>query len=213
MPAAPMFEFVRSQLPPQPARVLEVGCGAGHLAHALDEAGYDVTAIDPAAPDGPIFRRLKLEDLDDAERFDAVVASRSLHHVRDLDIALDRIVAVLNPGGVLVLDEFAWDRLDLRTADWLHRQRLTLAAAGRAEEVPATLDECLEDWEHEHLGLHGYTAMRGALDERFEERSFVWRPYLHRLLEGAVTEKEELELIDQEAIAATGFRYVGVARD
>jgi SAM-dependent methyltransferase len=213
MPSVGVIEFVRSQLPPPPAHVLEVGCGEGQLARALDDAGYEITAIDPAAPDGPIFRRLKLEDVDESERFDAVVASRSLHHVRDLDIALDRIVAVLSPGGLLVLDEFAWDRLDLRTADWLHRQRRTLAVLGRAEHVPATLDKCLEEWEHEHLGLHGYAAMRAALDERFDERLFVWTPYLHRLLEGVVAEELELRLIEQDAIAATGFRYVGVVRD
>jgi SAM-dependent methyltransferase len=213
MAAVDVIGFVRSQLPPTPARVLEVGCGEGELARALDEAGYDVTAIDPAAPDGPIFRRLKLEDVDEAERFDAVVASRSLHHVRDLDLALDRIVAILNPGGVVVLDEFAWDRLDRRTAEWLHGQSRTLAAAGRAQDVPASLDDFLADWEDEHIGLHGYAAMRAALDERFDERLFAWTPYLFGLLEDVVAEELELELIQAGAIAATGFRYVGAARD
>ncbi len=213
VPADGVIGFVRAQLPPPRARVLEVGCGEGDLARALDAAGYEVTAIDPAAPDGPIFRRLKVEDLDENERFDAVVASRSLHHVRDLDVALDRIVTVLEPRGLLVLDEFAWDRLDLRTADWLYGQRRTLAAAGRGPDVPATLDEFLEEWEHEHVGLHGYTAMRAALDERFEERFFVWTPYLYRLLDGAIKEEGELELIEQGAIAATAFRYVGAVRD
>jgi SAM-dependent methyltransferase len=213
MPPPRVFEFVRSQLPAPPVRVLEVGCGEGELARALDAAGYDVTAIDPAAPEGPIFRPLKLEDVDESERFDAVVANRSLHHVRDLDIALDRVIAVLEPGGVLVLEEFAWDRLDLRTADWFHRQRLVLAASGGAENVPATLDRCLEDWQHEHLGLHGYAAMRAALDGRFGERVFVWMPYLYRLLEGLVTEEIERGLIERGEIAATGFRYVGVIRD
>jgi SAM-dependent methyltransferase len=213
LPTPPVFDFIRAQLPDPPVRVLEVGCGAGELALALDAAGYEVTAIDPAAPTGPIFRPLKVEDLDESERFDAVVANRSLHHVRDLDVALDRIVAVLEPGGVLVLDEFAWDRLDLRTADWLHRQRQVLATSGGAADVPETLDRCLEDWEHEHLGLHGYEAMHAALAARFDERLFVWMPYLYRLLEGLVTEELERGLIERGEIAATGFRYVGVLRD
>ena len=51
-------QFVLTQLPPPPARVLEVGCGdEGGVAYALDAAGYDVLGIDPHAPDGPLFRR------------------------------------------------------------------------------------------------------------------------------------------------------------
>ena len=43
-----VLAFVRSALPPPPARVLEVGAGDGELAAALLAAGYDVVAIDPA---------------------------------------------------------------------------------------------------------------------------------------------------------------------
>ena len=94
-----LTDFVLAELPPPPARVLEVGCGAGELARTMDGAGYEVVAIDPAAPDGEIFRRIKLDELDPAERFDAVVAAFSLHHVIDLSVGLDRIRDVLRPGG------------------------------------------------------------------------------------------------------------------
>ncbi len=56
--------------------VLEVGCGAGNLACALDAAGYRVLAIDPEAPEGAIFRRIRVEELDVAERVDAAIAVR-----------------------------------------------------------------------------------------------------------------------------------------
>ena len=36
-------------LPPAPARVLDVGGGAGHQSFPLAEAGYDVTVLDPSA--------------------------------------------------------------------------------------------------------------------------------------------------------------------
>lgn len=203
-------EFVVSQLPPAPARVLEVGCGGGALARALDRAGYAVTAIDPAAPEGAIFRRLKLEDFEEHERFDAVVASCSLHHVTHLGPALDKLVRLLDPGGALVLDEFAWDRLDLVTAEWFYGQQRALAAAGRGDKAPATLEDCRRDWEHEHVGLHGYETMRSELDRRFDERYFAWTPYLNRLLHGVASEELERGLIQAGAISATGFRYVGV---
>jgi 2-polyprenyl-3-methyl-5-hydroxy-6-metoxy-1,4-benzoquinol methylase len=83
--------FVASHLGPPPARVLEVGCGNGDLARALAARGYEMTAIDPEAPDGDIFRRASLEDFNEAGPFDAVVAVRSLHHVHDLEGGVRKI--------------------------------------------------------------------------------------------------------------------------
>jgi SAM-dependent methyltransferase len=144
---APLIDFVLSQLPPPPRRVLEVGCGQGELARALAEAGYDVLAIDPEAPDGEIFRKTTIEELDEPGPFDAVVASLSLHHVHDLGAALDKLRRLSS--GPLILNEHAWDRLEPMTPEW----------------------------EAEHEGLHGYGVMRAELDARFEEQFFEWRPY------------------------------------
>lgn len=127
--------------------MLEVGCGEGELAWALDAAGYDVVAIDPEAPEGRIFRRTTIETFNEPGPFDAVVASRSLHHVADLGAVLDKLARLTE--GPLVLNEFAWDR----------REPMT------------------REWEEEHEGLHGYGAMRAELDARFDERFFDWRPY------------------------------------
>ena len=142
-----LIEFVLSQLPPTPARVLEIGCGKGEVALALAERGHDVIAIDPDAPDGPIFRRVTIEAFDEPGPFDGVVASRSLHHVHELGAMLDKVLRLLR--GPLILNEFAWDR--------------------REPMTPA--------WEEEHEGLHGYGVLRAELDARFEERFFEWRPY------------------------------------
>ncbi len=188
--------------------MLEFGCGDGTLARALDGAGYDVLAIDPAAPEGPIFRPLKLEELEEDLRFDAVVESRALHHVVDLGAALDKVQLLLGPGGRLVLDEFAWDRLDERTADWYHRQLRALAAAGRSEPPPS-LEALRKEWEDEHVGLHGFDAMRTELDRRFRQLHFSWEPYVYRYLDGVASEELERTLIDAGAIQAIGFRYVG----
>ena len=77
-------EFVLDQVGLPPTQVLEVGCGEGELAHALARADHSVTAIDPRAPEGPIFRRVGIEEFSDPGPFDYVVASLSLHHVEDL---------------------------------------------------------------------------------------------------------------------------------
>ena len=70
-----------------------MGCGEGELACALARVGHLVTAIDPRAPDGPIFWRVRLREFSDAGRFDCVVASLSLHHIEDLGRALDKVAS------------------------------------------------------------------------------------------------------------------------
>lgn len=208
------LEFARGHLPPPPARVLDVGCGQGDVTTSLAVAGYDVLGIDPAAPDGDLFRRVLLEDLEpeQEEPFDAVVASLSLHHVRDLDQAVTRIGELLRPRGALLLDEFAWDLADDPTLDWFYNQWRVIAAASGHGEVPTALAAMRDDWETSHLGLHRFAALRAAVAARFEERAFGWTPFLYRLLDGVATEVLEQALVDSGAIRPLGFRYAGVAR-
>jgi hypothetical protein len=191
--------FVLSALPPPPARVLEVGCGAGNLARALDGAGFGVLGIDPKAPEGPIFRRTTLEELDEAGLFEAAVARYSLHHIETLNPALNRIANFLTPEGKLIIEEFGWDRFDQATAEWYGQQ-----------QGEPLVESVLADWRTEHEGLHGYAEMRGALDRRFNEEFFEWRPYLYRCLERDDLEPREREAITRGEIRAVGFRYVGV---
>jgi SAM-dependent methyltransferase len=208
----PFEEFAREQLPEPPARVLEVGCGQGELTTALAVAGYDTLGIDPRAPLDDRFRRIKLEDLDEPDgSYDGIVAARSLHPIRDLGHALDRIAALLRPGGVLVVDELGWDLADEPTLDWLYGQRRALAAAGHGT-APESLQALRDEWEAEHLGIHRYSTLRAELDARFDERVFGWTPFLYRLVGGVATEILEQALIDADAIQALGFRYAGVVR-
>jgi SAM-dependent methyltransferase len=193
--------FVLSALPRPPARVLEVGCGAGRLARAVDAAGFDVLAIDPHAPKGPIFRRTTLGELDEARLFDAAVASYALHHIESLDPAIDRIAHLLAPGGRLVIEEFGWDRVDQATGAWYGQQ-----------QGDVSTESVLSSWADEHRGLHGYEEMRRALNERFKEDFFQWRPYLYRCLERDELEQSERAAIKRGDIQAVGFRYVGTRR-
>jgi SAM-dependent methyltransferase len=183
-------DFVLAELSLPPARVLEIGCGEGELARALAAAGHRVLAIDPEAPEGPLFRRTTIEDLDESGSFDAAVASRSLHHVSDLPLALDKIAGLLERGRIFIVDDFAWERLDADAARW----------------VGIDLDE----WGEEHAHLHTSEAMLTELDARFARRALSRGPYLFREADRAVDEATELELIEAGQIGAIGFRYVGV---
>jgi SAM-dependent methyltransferase len=197
-------EFVLTVLPP-PARLLEVGCGAGERAVALASEGYDVLAIDPQAPEGPLFRQVRLEEFDDAGPFDIVLAERVLHHVDPLDPAF-RKIARLAP--VLVLEEFAWDRIDEPTQDWYERQHRMLRAAGSEPNGPPDVDQ----WRVDHPGLNPSQAILDAAAGFFEQRQLEWRPCLYRWLGGPASEVLERTLIEAEAIQPAGFRYVGDRR-
>jgi hypothetical protein len=200
-------DYVKAHLPPPPARVLEVGCGSeGGVAPLLAEAGYDVLAIDPDAPDGPLYRRITLEELEDEGPFGAVVAGRVLHHVHPLDLALDKLGAL---APLLILDEFAWNHVDEATKDWYEAQHRVLVAAGQAPKGPPDLGA----WCARHADLHPYETLREEVDRRYEQRDFEWRPYFYRWLEGPATESLEATLIDAGAIRPIGFRYAGVSKE
>jgi len=207
--ASAFFEFLNAQLPAPPLRVLEVGCGRGELAHALAERGFEVTAIDPSAPEGPIFQRVGLEDFSDPRGFDAVVASVSVHHIEDLAGALDKIASFLPSGGVLVLEEFAKERLAGATARWYYHQRRALAEAGREDTVPDDYPEWERQSKADRADIHPVSEIRAELERRFAERFFEWTPYLYSHRLDDAVEPLERHLIAEGAIDATGLWYVG----
>jgi SAM-dependent methyltransferase len=200
-------DFVLRQLPDARVRVLEVGCGDGEVALALARAGCLVTAIDPRAPEGPIFRQVRLEDFDGEGGFAAVIASVALHHVHDLGGAVDRIADLLAPAGLLILDEFDRERLRGATARWYHEERRR-----RDETVPDDWQTWLREWHEEHGDIHSAAELRRELGRRFVERSFEWRPYLFSYALGDELEPAERALIESGEIDAVGFRWVGERR-
>jgi SAM-dependent methyltransferase len=207
---AALYDFARSHLPPPPARVLEIGCGDGELAEALAHAGYSLTAIDPDAPTGAIFRRVTLEDFSDEGRFDAVVASVSLHHLPRLDAAMRKIESLLDPGGVLVVEEFAKERFSGPTARWYHQQRRAFDALGLdADPVSDDFETWLEDWIEGHADIHVFAEVRAEIAAHFAERAFEWVPFLYDYRLDDALEPIERKLIETGAIDATGARYVG----
>jgi SAM-dependent methyltransferase len=200
-------DFVLAELPAPPARVLEVGCGEeGGIAPTLAEAGYDVLAIDPDAPVGPLYRRITLEELDDPEPFDAAAAGRVLHHVHPLSPALDKLAAL---APIVVVDEFAWNHMDEATVDWYESRHRQLSVAGQEPKAPAVFPE----WLARHPDLHPYETLRAALDSRYEERHFEQRPYLYRWLRDSATRSLEEAAIAAGTIQPIGWRYAGVRRE
>jgi len=184
------MRFLERALPAPPASVLEVGAGEGALAERLAARGHRVVALDrdPAAAAAARRRGLEVverEFLDYHDRsFDVVLFTRSLHHMTPIDGALDHARARLSPGGVLVLEEFAFDRIDRDTAAWFYWMEGALAAEGvLAEEPPLTTEDPLERWRAEHLQpLHSADAMLTGIAARFSLRLVEPAAYLYRYL-------------------------------
>ena len=215
--------FVLDRIGNPPARVLEVGCGKGDLALALDRAGYSVTAIDPRAPEGRIFRRVGIEEFSEPGPFDHVVAILSLHHVENISGALDKMAELLRAAGTLIVVEFAWDRIDVTTAEWAlarlpgapdsgKRSWLERCCRGRAQDGGDEVGHLHAEahvarWAGEER-LHGSGQMLEQIGRRFIERYFSWWPYLYPDLDDT-SEAEELAAIEAGEIIATSFCYVG----
>jgi SAM-dependent methyltransferase len=212
LPGTRLTAWVISQLPPPPARILEVGCGSGRLARGLHRHGYDVVAVDPEAPAGRIFRRCRIEEFDEAMRFDAVVASRSLHHVENLSKVLDKIRSLLRPQARIVVNEFACDRFDEATASWFFSRRKQLPVPFRRRFTARSPQACQAKWRRAFRDLYGSRALRRALERRFRTQLFVWTPYFFDFPGGIVREATERRLIERGLIRAIGFRYVGTRR-
>lgn len=87
------------------ARVLEVGCGRGHLTTRLAARGIDVIGVDanPMAVEiagTERVRHMKGESLDfDEASFDVVISIHALEHIPDLELALSEMARVLVGGG------------------------------------------------------------------------------------------------------------------
>lgn len=138
-----LAELIACEALPTHPRVLEIGCGTGHLTQLLAcrVAGADFLCSD-IAPAMVATCRARLPDLHyvvmDGERpavaagFDLVCANLAAQWFRDLPAALARLAALLAPGGLLAISTLG--------AESFREWRAVHAALGLAAGTPPFVD-------------------------------------------------------------------------
>jgi ubiquinone/menaquinone biosynthesis C-methylase UbiE len=130
---------------PPGGRLLDVGCGPGHLCAAAAERGLSATGVDLAA--GMVeraarshpeieFRRADAEDLPFADAtFDAVVGAFVVNHLPRPERGAAELRRVLRPGGRLVLA--MWDAPERVALFGLLEEAMRRARVEAAAALPA----------------------------------------------------------------------------
>jgi SAM-dependent methyltransferase len=111
------LDYARRNLRP-PARVLDLGCGAGVLLEGLVESGFTVTGIEPSG-DMLTLARTRVARFSESQyrlinascesmpcadsEFDAILCMGVFGYIDDVDGALAEIRRVLKPGGVFLM--------------------------------------------------------------------------------------------------------------
>ncbi|MGA8113804.1 MAG: methyltransferase domain-containing protein [Actinocatenispora sp.] len=161
-------------LPPAPGTICEVGCGRGALAAALVAAGYQVTGLEPNAEAAAVAQRRGVSVLVEGllehrtpDGYDAILFTRSLHHIENLDAAVSHALALLRPTGRLILEEFAWERADPAAAAFVFDTISVLDAAGLTRPADDVRRESAghEHAGHEHAGHGAAAAQHGGSDD------------------------------------------------
>lgn len=141
-----VLNWLLTQLPAHAGRALDAGCGAGRHTQALAERFDEVVGIDISEPLVDIARRQRsgpnvrylvtdLASFTDADGFDLVFSSTTLHHVADLDAALLHLRGLVRAGGIVILiDNVAPRQTPPR---WVH-------ILGAVRHVPS--DVCRFGW-------------------------------------------------------------------
>jgi SAM-dependent methyltransferase len=173
-------KFVQANLSPGPHRLLEVGCGKGELALELQNLGHQLIAVDadPAAVEqaralGVDARQAVWPDFAE-EPFEAVLFTRSLHHIPPLAGALEKARQLLTPGGKIIIEDFAYEEIDPKTSEWLYGLALVLKSSGVLETNEGFIKAFLENggnfefWQHfRSHDLHPGAAIEKALQTGF----------------------------------------------
>jgi SAM-dependent methyltransferase len=195
IPTRETAKFIFSHLPVG-SKVLEIGCGDGEVAAELSSHGYRVTGLDSEHDRVVKARRRGVRAVVaswpqfDSNPVDAIAFTRSLHHINPLDGAIEKARQLINPTGLLLIEDFAFGETNHAAVHWFLEILRSDEAKSQIEPVK---DQFVTDllaakdpirvWQENHnQALHSIAAITEAVSNRFviEETDSV--PYLYRYL-------------------------------
>jgi SAM-dependent methyltransferase len=190
------LEFLTSHLSVR-ATILEVGCGDGRVASRLLKQGYRVTGLDSksdmiakARARGVSTVVASWPKFDSNVAFDAIAFTRSLHHINPLSEAILRARELLNPKGLLLIEDFALDEVNEATVHWfvkvLRSEEAKALINLLADQIPTELlcaTDLMQRWRQiRPHDVHSFAFMSEAIAEQFQIRENQSVPYFYRYL-------------------------------
>jgi SAM-dependent methyltransferase len=227
------YVFVKRFLPAECRRILEVGCGTGELAARLSKEGYSVVGIDADRDSIATAQQLGVDAHVatwpgfDHGYFDAVLFTRSLHHIHPLEESVRHAAESLADDGRIIVEDFAYESADEKTLRWFTSAIRLLQATGLLIVSDEFLNkalsktETLNAWRENHEdNLHTAAEIDAQLEKTLGGVIRENAAYYFRYIANAITATEKREAIiqafaEQEetlaadgSIAALGRRFV-----
>lgn len=211
------FTFLYSHLS-LGSEIIEVGCGDGEVALELVRRGYRVTALDSEkerigkAQARGVRALVASWPKFNSSPVDAIAFTRSLHHITPLDGAVEKAQKLIKPGGLLLIEDFAFGETDERAVRWL--LEILRSDQGKSHVMPVegqfvtdllSTKDPVQAWHENHdQALHSIQALVSAISDQFVIRETKSVPYLYRylipvLLETTTAAAFVEEVLDEEA--------------